>query len=367
MSFVGILGILIVFGLIIVFHEFGHFVVAKLTGMGVHEFSIGFGPTLLQKKVRDTTYSLRMVPLGGYVRIAGMELDDSEEERQAPNSFNKKPFLAKFATILAGATMNMVLALLVFVIIGMAIGYPLPGKKVFIGGTQPLSPAAKAGLQPGDLIVDVNGHQNPSIVEVQNQIRHGTPPVKMIVERDGKQIALTIQPKKIPSAERRGLIYHMTEYYGIGIQIEQSSGGWKRLNSVESIATGFHLVVDRIVDAFAQFVSLITGNINWKQLSGPVAIIKISYDTSQGAVISRAGLMNFFGMIGFLSVFIGFFNLLPIPALDGSRLLFLTIEAIIRRPFDRRKEALVHFVGLILLMALVLVITVKDIFMLAGK
>lgn len=372
MSLVGILGILIVLGLIIGFHEFGHFIVAKLTGMGVHEFSFGFGPPLFQKKVRDTTYSVRMIPLGGFVRIAGMELEDSEEDRVAPNSFNNKPYLAKFATILAGAFMNMVLALFVFIIIGMAVGYPKPGNRVFVAGVMPSYPADKAGLQNGDYIIEINGVHAPLDNQtVVNEIRNGKPPVRLVVERDGKPISLTIQPQKIdlpePDPKYNGWLYHMKSYYGIGIATDSTSGGWERSSAGKSIILGSTEVAYRIKDAIAQFASLATMRIKPNQLHGPLFIGNMAYNASRHAVDSRIGLLSFLSLIGLLSIFIGFFNLLPIPALDGSRLLFLTIEAIIRKPFDKQKEAMVHMVGLLLLVGLVLFVTVGDVLSIFGK
>jgi regulator of sigma E protease len=363
----GILGILVIFGLIIAFHEFGHFIAAKLNKMGVHEFSIGFGPPLIRWTRGETTYSIRAIPLGGFVRIAGMELEDSEEERKAPNSFYNKPYYAKFITIMAGALMNFVLALIVFIIIGAAVGYPLPGKNVTIVGVSPMSPAAKVGLQPGDRIVEVNGQADPTSEQTSRLIKTSTPPVRLVVERNGKRIPYEIEPTMNPSAERHGLIYRMTEYYGIGVSMQATSGGWERVGIGESIVTGARMVGDRLVDALAQFVSLVTRNIPAKHLSGPVGIMSISYSASQGAVVSREGLANFLGMIGLLSIFIGFFNLLPIPALDGGHLLFLTIEAIRGKPFDKKKLAVVHFVGLLLLLALVLAVSVKDVFQIFGK
>jgi len=370
MTLVGILGILIVFGLIIVFHEFGHFITAKLSGMGVHEFSFGFGPPLLQKKVRDTTYSIRMIPLGGYVRIAGMELEDSEEEREAPNSFNNKPFLAKFATILAGAVMNFVLAFIVFVIIAMAIGHPLPGKTVYIAGVQPFSPAEKAGIKAEDVIVEVNDVQHPTTRDqVVHAIRDHKPPVKMVIDRKGERHAFTIQPTKLllPEPQAGGWIYRMQEYNGIGIVPDNTSGQWEKDHIGVAVIGSAQMVAYRLKDAVAQLASLILGYIPVNQISSFLGIGKVSYDAAQSAVGSNGGLANYLGLIGVFSIFIGFFNLLPIPALDGSRLLFLTIEAVRGKPFDKQKEAMVHMVGLMLLLALVLLVTVKDAFQIFGR
>ena len=155
----GVLGALLVFGAIIFFHELGHFIVAKISGMTVFEFSLGFGPALVSKTYHDTLYALRIFPLGGYVRIAGMEPD---EDPDVPNGFNSKSFPAKFCTILAGVVMNGVLALLIFIVMGMAIGSPQPGNKTLVAGVELNSPAAKAGVKEEDIILAVNGVANPT-------------------------------------------------------------------------------------------------------------------------------------------------------------------------------------------------------------
>ncbi|MHB0936853.1 MAG: M50 family metallopeptidase [Armatimonadota bacterium] len=364
---IGILGILIVFGLIIGFHEFGHFIVAKLTGVGVIEFSIGFGPALFSKKYRGTQYSIRMIPLGGYVRMVG---EDTEEERGMPGNFNERPFYAKFATLFAGAFMNFVLAFIVFTIVFAAIGRPLPGKTVYIAGVTPFSPADKAGLKAEDVIVEINGVRNiTSPDQAVDAIRNGKPPVRLVVERSGKQHAFSVQPKKLRTADpvAGGWLYRMREYYGIGIVPDNTSGTWEREHFGTAVVNSAQHVALRIKDAIAQVASLVTGSIKPKEISSFLGIGKISYGAAQGAVKSHGGLATYLGLIGALSIYIGFFNLLPIPMLDGSRMLFVTIEAIIRKPFDKKKEALVHMVGLALLLALVVYATFNDILRFAGK
>jgi len=367
MAAVGIIGILIVFGLIIGFHEFGHFIVAKLTGVGVHEFSIGFGPALFSKTYRGTQYSVRMIPLGGYVRMVG---EDNEEEKGMPGNFNERPFYSKFLTIFAGAFMNFVLAFIVFTSVFAAIGHPLPGKTVYIAGVTPFSPAEKAGVKAEDVIIEVNGVRNITTEkQVVDSTRNAKSPVKLVVERGGKQLAFTIPTTKlsVPEPMHGGWLYQMEEINGIGIIPDNTSGRWKRDRFGDAIANGGIYVAFRLKDAVAQVASLVTGNIKPKEISSFLGIGKVSYGAAQNATRSHNGLANYLGLIGALSIYIGFFNLLPIPMLDGSRMLFVTIEAIIRRPFDKKKEAMVHLVGLALLLALVAYATFNDILRITGK
>lgn len=363
---IGILGILVVFGLIIGFHEFGHFVVAKLTGVGVVEFSIGFGPALFSKHYHGTLYSVRMIPLGGYVRMVG---EDNEEEKGMPGNFNERPFYAKFLTIFAGALMNFVLAFIVFTIVAAAIGRPLPGKDVTIAAVQPFSPAERAGLQAGDVIIEVNGIRPSTPRDVVQAINGQQPPVKMVVDRQGKQFSYTMEPKTLlmPEPTAGGWLYRMREYNGIGILTDNTSGENVPDSIGVAVVNSAMEVILRLKDAVAQVASLVTGNIPLNQISSFLGIGKVSYGAAQGAVKTHAGFGDYLRLIGALSIYIGFFNLLPIPMLDGSRMLFATIEAIRGKQFDKRKEAMVHLVGLALLLALVAYATFNDVLRFAGK
>lgn len=358
----GILGTLLIFGAIIAIHEFGHFIVAKLSKMGVHEFSLGFGPALLKHTVRGTLYALRIIPIGGYVRIAGMEPGDED----APNGYPKKPFFAKFATLAAGATMNFVLAFVLIVILGMAIGQLKPGNKVIIGGVVPKSSAAAVDMRAGDQVVGVNDVTNPSIEQATTIIRGSNKPVKITLLREGKEVVVYPTPKRTLLPERDGFLYSMKPSHIIGVQFTTSSGQWKTVGFTQAARGGVMTVGGTMVDATAQFVSVVSGRIPFSQLSGPVGIMKVSYDVAKSDVISRMWLAKTFNLLVMLSMFIGFFNLLPIPALDGGRLLFLCIEGIWHKPISEATEQKIHAVGMALLLGLVALITVKDVLGLFG-
>lgn len=360
---VGLLGILIVFGAIIFFHELGHFIVAKISRMAVYEFSLGFGPAIFSKEYHGTLYAIRIMPLGGFVRIAGMEPD---EDPNIPNGFNEKSFLAKYSTILAGVFMNFVLAFLVITVLGMTIGYRTPGNKTIIAGVMPNAPAQQAGIQPGDIVTEIDGVRNPNLDQFLGLVRTGPKPIHLVLQRDKQFITRDITPKMVDGLERpkHSLIYHVKKYPGIGVMPDGVSGNFERYNFTKSVTVGFTSVGSQIFEAFSQFLSVVSGSIPLRMLSGPVGIMQVSYNTSKGALHSLAGLSNFLSLIAFISVFVGFFNLLPIPALDGSRLFFLVIDGVMSifgKRIDPQKEATVHMVGLFILLGFVLLITVKDI------
>jgi len=319
MSPEGIIGIIVILGGIILFHEFGHFIAARLSGMGVHEFSLGFGPALISKKRGKTTYALRMIPLGGYVRIAGMELEDSEEEQKAPDNFNNKPYVAKFMTIFAGALMNFVLALLLFIVIGMAIGYRDKYPQAIVEQVMADTPAAQAGIQPGDRFVEIADVRNPDSAQAVKTLRNSPPPIRLVIDRNGEQKTLTVVPVQEQGYELRGVRIHKVraQIIGVGLKTEL-----KQYNLPESIVQGSVQVYDRIRFAIANVLYLFSGEARPTDLGGPVQIMRLSYDASKGALLSREAMAGFLSTFALFSVLIGFFNLLPIPALDGSRLLF---------------------------------------------
>jgi len=431
-SLVGFLGFLLILGVIIVVHELGHFLVAKLSGMTVYEYSLGMGPLLLKVEWHGTQYSLRAVPFGGFVRIAGMDPD----EEPTPGDFNSRPFLAKFLTILAGVTMNFILAILIFVILGVAIGTPKSGKDVIIGGVMPNEPADRAGLQLGDRVLSVSGQRITSADQVKPLLQKTAPPVVIDIERqgqlmtinvtpslqdapgkevyigkwspdapaftvglhsgdriesvDGKEIysydqadllvnaskkpvklivehagilqPLVVQPSFLPIPLKESFLYRTRSEVMIGVSLAATSGEWERIGLQEAVVGGWKSVIFQLKDSAAQFLSIAMNRIPVRAMSGPLGIAQISYKASKSLIATpRLGWASLLGMMAFFSVAIGFFNLLPFPALDGSRLVGLAIEAISRRPFDRKKEAFVHMVGLAILLSFVLFITVLDV------
>ncbi|MHB9026495.1 MAG: M50 family metallopeptidase [Armatimonadota bacterium] len=346
---IGILGTIIIFGIIILVHEFGHFIVAKRSGMTVHEFSMGFGPALFSKEYGGTKYALRIVPLGGFVRIAGMEPGETD----TPDGFDKKPFLARFGTILAGSVMNILLALVVLIILGIAIG--IPGRRTQITMVQADSPAAAAQIQQGDIVLQVQDITEPDPNQLSQAIRdRNGKPVTLVLQREQQRVTVTVTPRKFPGEDAPRL--------GIGLGQE-----YERLSPAESVVKGSQMIYTMTYQIIATLGSIFTGHFSLNQVAGPIRILGMSNEVAQTATSSLQDFGQYLFFMALLSLNIGIFNLLPIPALDGSRLVILVLEGIRRKPFDKEKEALVHLVGFALLIALILLISVREVGMMIGR
>lgn len=369
-SLSGVLGFLIIFGAIVFVHEFGHYIVAKLSGMIVPNFSLGFGPPIFKWVRNGTTYAVRAIPLGGYVEIAGMEPsenDETDEGKGLISDYNNKPWFSKFAVIVAGAVMNFIFALLVIIFIGMAIGELQPGKDTYIGGVNPTSPAEKAGLQAGDKIVQINETSNPSGDVIRDTIKNSPKEVSLVVDRLGQRVTVVVSPIEIRYPDRgNSLIYEIKTFHGIGVSLATSSGEFKRMGLIDSVVMGTRNISYIMMESVASIVSLVTGHVSLQDLSGPVGIMRISYGATKNAVSSLMGITSALSLMAFLSVAIGFTNLLPFPALDGGRLVFIIWEGLRGKPVDRNKEAMVHMVGMAILLGLILLITIKDVWMWVG-
>lgn len=336
---------ILVFALMILFHELGHFVAAKLSGIKVHEFSIGFGPKLISITHRDTLYAIRVLPLGGYVRMAGMESDDLDD----PNGFNRKPVGQRAGVIFAGPFMNFVLALLLFVFTFTVIGIPTLSNSNVIGEVLPGRPAAKAGMMANDRVVAANGQPVTNWDDLVRVV-HANPEreITLKVVRQGKEILLKVTPTLEPQAK----------VGQIGIR---QTVTLHRLGFMEGVETGLKQTWALTVAVLSSIVQLITGTAPPGGLAGPVGITHMIGEAAQGGL---AYLLNFAGI---LSINLGLINLLPIPSLDGSRLIFLSVEGIRGKPVEPDKENLIHMIGFALLMVLFLVITYNDILRLFGQ
>lgn len=332
-----ILVALAVFSLIILVHELGHFLVARRVGIDVEEFSIGFGPKLAGFRRAGILYSLRIIPLGGYVKMLGEEGDDVEEWSDNPASYQNKTPWQRMAVIAAGPAMNFVLALVVFVLIFGAIGLPSDAPK--IGGVLPGYPAQAAGLKAGDEVVQIDGQAMESWADILRYIQNSDGSALLFtVRREGKLLSIQV----IPSVNE--------EHPFVGI-----SQAKERLSVLTSIKEGFRQTFLLTKAVLSSLAGIVTRKIPAEELTGPIGIVHYV------GLAAQQGLTSVLYLAALISVNLGLFNLLPIPALDGSKLVFLGVELVHKRPLDPRKEGLVHLVGFALLISLMLVIMYRDI------
>ncbi|MGI6364548.1 MAG: RIP metalloprotease RseP [Bacillota bacterium] len=329
---------IIVFSVIILVHELGHFLAARRVGIEVEEFSIGFGPKLAGFSAAGTQFSIRVIPMGGYVRMLGEEGEEEEANSDNPASYQNKSPLQRMAVIAAGPAMNFVLALVIFVLIfGVIGGVTLNEPR--IGAVLPDMPAEAAGLQAGDEIVRIDSQEMARWTDVQQYIRANPgKTLTFVVSRQGRQLEIVVTPR-------------MGEKYS-EVGIAPPVG---RLSILASIKEGFIQTFNLTREIFKSLVGIITRRVPAEDITGPIGIV---YFVGQAA---KDGLINVLYLAALISVNLGLFNLLPIPALDGSKLVFLGVELIRRRPLDPHKEGLVHLVGFALLISLMLFVMYRDI------
>lgn len=417
---------------LIIVHEFGHFIVAKLSGIKVHEFALFMGPKLFSVQRGETTYSIRSIPLGGYVKMEGEE-EASEDSR----AFNKKPIPVRAAVIAAGPIMNLITALIIIIFITFFTGYHTTkisvidttsaaaearlqqgdeitkfdkktvynmidlqlfmaftkGKSVeveyirngetryttltpeiipknrYIIGFSPKkgygedsnivqtvneeSPAYAAGLRPGDRIIRMGNTPINNNREIREFMKtNGGNPVDVGVLRDGKEEKLSITP----------IMDKNEEQYNIGILFADEQGGL-----AQNIKHSFIYAYSNARNVYYSFVGLATGRFSLRQTSGPVGIVVAIGDVVQQSPSLFAIILNLLSVTAFISINLGLFNLIPFPALDGSKLLLLGIEGIRKKAIPPEKEAYISLVGFVLLIMLMIFATSNDILRLLGK
>jgi regulator of sigma E protease len=339
---ISLLAFVLIFGLVVIVHELGHFAVAKLAGVRVSEFGLGYPPRLLRIAKRgDTEYTLNAIPIGGFVRVLG------DENPTDPRSLARKGPWLRGAFLFAGPAMNVALAVLLFAVsLMMGMLTPVQGPGIGIYGVAPGSPAATAGLQPGDTILEIDGTPVNSVDTLH----------ALVNARLDQEIALTIRRNDQVLPEPVRLVprsVHPQDQGAVGIVIGDPlarvayppwSALWLGLQR-----TGWTLV-----SIIGGLVAIVRGSAP-PDLTGPIGIARMT------AEVARTGLAQLVDWTAFLSVNLFIINLLPIPALDGGRLVFVVLEIVRRgRRIDPGKEGLVHLVGIVLLLALFLVISYFD-------
>ena len=333
-----ILAAIFVFGVLVTVHEFGHFITAKMTGMRVDEFAIGFGPKLYQQKDGDTLYSLRAIPLGGYNKIAGMDPDDPVE----PNSFKSKSIPARMLVILAGALMNFILPVILFSGIFMVEGRMQVVNEPVLGTVVEEMAAAKAGLKVGDRILTINNKPVNDWMSLVNDLRaNGTNPVTLTAESNGTVKSFTMTPVFDKEAGR--------PLIGISPKFVQ-----EKLGFFASIQEGM-LYTKNIISAMINgLYKIVTGSAP-AEVAGPLGVAQMA------GQVAEKGLLPLMNFVAFLSINLGVINLLPLPALDGGHFVLLALEALRGKPLGSKAMTNIQMVGVALILALTVFSTFKDI------
>lgn len=349
------LAFLFVLGILVLVHEFGHFIVARLCGVRVEKFSFGFGPKLLGKKIGETEYLVSGLPLGGYVKLAGENPDDATGGN--PWEFMSKPIWQRSLVILAGPVMNFILAIVLFWGILFVSGRQIPhSETTVIGQVAVASPAEKAGLKSGDRILSVDGTEVTNFSQMADLInKQVEKPVAVRWEREGKVFEKEITTLKEKTYDENGRTIEVGRI-GIGPTVTRES-----LNLFQSFYTSLALVIGLCGEIFRVIYGLFAQTVSMKALGGPIFIAQVAGQTAQ------QGFLSLLSFTGLLSVNLAVLNLLPIPVLDGGHLLFLGMEKIRRRPLSIKQRLVFQQVGMGLLLLLILLVTYNDIFRLFGR
>ncbi len=336
---------IVILGVIVFIHEFGHFIWAKITGVYVYEFAIGMGPKIWGFQKKETVYNLRAIPIGGFCQLAGEDLDDDELKKIPKNRrLQSKSAWERFLIMVFGPMNNFILAVLLLLFIAFVWGGTTLSP--VITSIEKDSAAEMVGIEKGDTVVEINHHKITSSDDISLYLAVANPKKEneiVVVKENNKRVTYQVKPKKIKENGQE------TYRYGIGIQQKKTKG----------FGAAFVYTYKKTKSIFKQmFVTvgyLFTGRIRLSQLSGPVGIYSIVGQQR------TAGLANIIYLMAFLSINVGFINLLPIPAFDGGHILFIVIELIKGSPVKPEIENKIHTIFLILLMLLMVFITINDI------
>lgn len=324
------------FGFLVLVHEFGHFIVARLNGVTVEEFAIGMGPSLISRKGKNgTVWSIKALPIGGMCQMKG---EDTGEEDGSSDSFQSKHPLRRMSIIFAGPLMNLITGFLFFTILAQSLGF----QTNVVEKVLPDSPAAAIGLQPGDAIVEVNGNKVTTFNDVITYmaVAEGAP-TKIKVSRDNVVSEYDIVPKQTETGQ-----------YLIGFQSQVET----QPNLGQSFRQGLVEASAMIRQTYFSLKLLFTGQVGVDQMGGPVAILGMASE------VAKVNFLSFLRFLGFLSINLAIFNLLPFPALDGGWLVILFVELITRRKIPEKFMTGWNMAGFTILMLFMLFITFKDIF-----
>ena len=338
---------ILILGIIVFIHELGHFIWAKTFGVYCYEFSLGFGPKIFsfKRKNDETLYSLRAFPLGGFVSMAGEEIDDDKKVSKSKKLYNKKPY-QKLIIILAGIIHNFILAIVLLFIIALINGST--NTKSYIGIVAKDSAAEKAGIKKGDTLVKINDKKitywddiSLQLLMVDNEKEQEF----TLITKDNKEKVIKIKPTKIE--DKKGNISYS---YGIGGDQNVKKG------FVPSVKYAVNKFASMMKSMVVTITGLVTGKISASNLSGPVGIYNIVGEQSKAA-----GFIGLVYLLAYLSVNVGFINLLPFPAFDGYRAVTICYEWITGKKVNPKVDSIINTIGLLFLFGLMILITIKDV------
>lgn len=322
---------IVIFGFLIIIHEFGHFITAKLLKVKVEEFAIGMGPKIFSRQGKETLYTLRCIPMGGFCKMLG-----EDESTYTEGSFNSKSKPARIVILAAGSIMNILGCIVLIIVISLMMGVP----STTIDQVEQNYPAYHAGLENGDKITSINGEKVKDWDDITNIISdesEGT--YKVDIDRNGNPMSLNISSQYDDDLAR----------YRVGISPSRET------NVVSSIGLGFQQTWMYVKLIFSSLGQLITGQASTNDLMGPIGVVSVVGETVQ------YGITALFNLAAVISLNLAIFNLLPIPALDGSRIVFIIIEWIKGSPVKPEREGMIHFIGFSLLLVIAVFVAYHDI------
>lgn len=336
---------ILMLGIIVFIHELGHFIWAKKFGVYCYEFSLGFGPKLFsfRRKNDETLYCLRLIPIGGYVAMAGEEVDDDKSVSKDKKLYNK-PWYKKLIIILAGIINNFILGFLILFLIALIYGSYTT--EPIIGVVTKDSSSQKAGIKEGDKIISINGEKTRTWDDVTLKLvlSNNDKAQEFLLETSDGEKKVSVKPEKITDEDG-----NVSYSYGIGLDDTKYHG----------LGNAFKYATSKFGSIFNSMIvtikALFTGKVGLDSLSGPVGIYSIVGSQS------KAGLSGLLYLLAYLSINVGFINLIPFPAFDGYRAVIILIERITRKKVNDKVDAIVNQVGLFLLFALMIYITIKDV------
>jgi regulator of sigma E protease len=349
-----LLSFILVLGILIFVHEFGHFLVAKLCGVRVLKFSLGFGNKVIGRKWGETEYLISAFPLGGYVKMFGEQQGEEVPEPERVRSFSHKSVWQRFGIVFGGPLFNLLFAVVLFFTMFILVGLPEPVDTTLIGHVSSGSAAQKAGVKDGDVILSIDGRKTTSWIQVSELIKNSKGrEVELIVDRDGTR--MTIRATPVMEKVKNIFGEEVGERYLLGIT-RSDEVRYQKAGLVESVKAAFIQTWNLIYLTIMGIVKILQRVIPASELGGPIRIAEIAGQQLE------AGWMNLLYFMGLLSVNLGVLNLLPIPVLDGGHLVFLTIEGIRGKPLSDRVMEISQKVGIGLLGTLMLFVFYNDIF-----